>query len=106
MNVQFLLIGNDLSLRVLGLKDADTGDYIDDASVSAIVRDVAGNPVTGAEWPVTLSHVGGSNGDYRGVLQNTMNLREGHTYFVDVTADDGIGNIGFWKFKVPARYRS
>lgn len=80
-----LYIANDHVLELNGLKDAVTGSYINSATVTAVLKDQVGNQVPGQTWPLTLSYVSGSNGIYRGTLENTLSLTPGVRYVAEIT---------------------
>ncbi len=56
-------------------------------TVTATLVDEDGTTVTGQTFPLTLSYVAASNGNYRGVLEDDLNLTESASYWVQVTAD-------------------
>jgi hypothetical protein len=99
-----LLIGNDQTLTLEGLQDEVTSNYINDATVTATVKDRAGNAVSGQSWPLTLDYVTASDGIYRGNLEDTLVLAPGVSYFVEISAVAGAGK-GFWRFARKAMER-
>jgi hypothetical protein len=100
-----LLIGNDQSIQVSGLQDQNTGDYLDSATVTVTIKNPDGTAVSGGTWPLTLDYVTSSNGNYLGIIEDGVALIERRAYTIEVTADDGSGRIGFWKFTRFAIYR-
>lgn len=103
MNI--LLVGNDQVIELLGARDAVTGDYLNSKTVTCTVKDSDGVNVSGETWPITLSYIAASNGDYRGTLEDGLALEDGNTYIVEVHIDAGSDLIGFWRFEVVAQYR-
>jgi hypothetical protein len=103
MNV--LLIGNDQTLLVEGLQDEITGDYINNATVTATIKDKRDVAVAGQSWPATLAYVDDSNGNYRGNLEDGLELVQGRVYWVEITANAGSDIIAFWRFRLAAMYR-
>lgn len=99
-----LLIGNDQTLTLEGLQDEVTLAYINDATVTATVKDRSGNEVAGQSWPLTLDYVVLSNGTYQGNLEDALVLSRGASYFVEITATAGTGK-GFWRFQRKAMDR-
>jgi hypothetical protein len=104
--VDVLFIGNDQSIELTGLQDAISEAYINDASVTATVKTKEGVAVTGQSWPLTLAYVAASDGNYRGNLEDGLELIEATMYVIEVTADCGGDVIGFWRFNRQAVYRT
>lgn len=102
--MQVLFPGNDLTLRVNGVRDEVTSDYLNAATVTAVVKKTNGEEVAGQTWPLTLDYVAASNGNYIGNLEAGNTIVKGRTYKVEVTAQYG-GFAGFWSEDVPARER-
>jgi len=105
--VDVLLIGNDQTIEVLGLKDEVTGDFINGLvdAVTAHVKNKDGSNVGGETWPITLDYITGSDGDYRGNLDDAMELVNNRTYAIEIRVDAGAGLKAFWKFYRMAQYR-
>ena len=101
-----LYINNDNLLSVENLKNAATGVYINDATVSATLKNSSGVNVTGQSWPLTLTFVSSSNGVYRGTLEDGLVLNEGETYTAEITADAGADQIANWSISLPATKRT
>ena len=82
-----LYIGNDNEIELSGLADA-RGVYQNDALVNVTLKTLAGVNVAGQVWPLTLTYVTGSNGVYRGVLQDALvvTVNDSLRAHVDVTA--------------------
>lgn len=83
-----LYISNDNRIKYIGLKDAD-GNYQNAATVEVTLNDSNGNALSGQTWPLALSYVAGSNGDYQEVLQDTISgLKDGDqlTAVIDITS--------------------
>lgn len=73
----------------LNLRDEITNDPIIDATVTFALRDVYGNDVQGQAWPLNLTYRDGTNGDYLGILDNTIDLNVGHYYKGTITVVSG-----------------
>lgn len=86
-------VGCDQWLYLNSLQDSD-GTAITTATVTAVVDDEDGNPVSGIDNPLTLAHV--ASGNYRGLVPDTATLSEGARLTIEITADDGAGRKGFW----------
>ena len=97
--VAFVANTNILELR--GLKDALTGAFINNATVSiSDIQDEVGvgvGPVSGS--PFAMDYVTGSDGIYRGVLSNTWSFVAGECYIAFVEVDAGVDRIGHYEFR-------
>lgn len=93
-------VGNTNVVRLSGLKRADAGPYINDASVEVTVKDMAGNPVTGQTWPAGMPYVAGTDGNYEGVLSASLAIVAGRTYtaFVNANVPPGLA-VGHWEYR-------
>lgn len=80
-------------IKLLNLRDGETGSYINDASVIVSLFDVNGSNVTGETWPKTMTYVTGSNGQYKAVLTNGLSLTEDAEYEAVITASDGTNDL-------------
>lgn len=97
---------SDQLLEVDGLLDPTTGTYVNTATVRATMYEADGlTTVGGMTWPLTLSYVPTSNGDYNGLLEDGRELTEGNTYWLELTADAGGDLIKKWRWHDVARYR-
>lgn len=101
-----LLIGNDHIVELAGLHDEISGSYLNAATVTARLKTVAGVEVAGESWPITLTYVTGSNGNYRGTIEDAVVLESGKSYMLEITADGGGDLIGFWRKELIAQYRT
>ena len=81
----FWHIGSDQLVNLEALTDATDSSPVNDATVTAQLYDSEGEK-EGSVF--TLSHVTSSDGDYQGVLQNTLTatLVDGQSYFLLATA--------------------
>lgn len=91
--IRAILRASDNVISVTGVRNvlADEDEYLNFASVWASIFDSTGENVDGVVWPVTLDHVEGSDGDYRGLIPDTVQLEVGNFYRVRVSVDDGPG---------------
>lgn len=81
---------------------ASTGAYVNDATVTFALKDAAGNAVSGASG--SLSYVADSDGRYEGVLESTVSLIIGATYYLEITAVASGAN-GFRRIECVAAYQ-
>ncbi len=105
MAARVAFVKNTNLLEVIGLKDAVAGTFINDAAVTATIKDKAGVVVSGQSFPVTLVYVAGSNGDYRATLTKDLLLLDDIEYIAEITATATAGD-GFWKFPFVAECRT
>jgi len=78
---------NDQIIEIDGLQDALTLAYVNNAVATATLKDSTGASVTGLTG-VTLSYVSGSNGKYRGQVEETFSPALGN-YVLHVDANSG-----------------
>lgn len=80
-----LLIGNDQTLELKGLRDAN-GAFIAGATADAVLYESDGvTEVSGASWPLTLSYIG-KRGTYRAQLPTSLNVVNDRRYELKLTA--------------------
>jgi hypothetical protein len=103
-----LFIGNDQTIELEGLRDieAEAGEFINDATVTARIRDRLGVDVGGESWPIALNYVADSNGNYEGNFDDSIQLAEHGRYLIDLAVNAGSDLIGFWRQEAVAKYRS
>ncbi len=87
--VQILFRNNDHLLTLTGLQDSSDLSFVNDATVTATVKDINGNDVTGIVWPLTLAYVAASNGNYEVVLDKAIVITPGIEYVTEITVVSG-----------------
>ena len=98
-------IGSDNLFEVTGAQNVLTGDFLNSATVQVTVVDATTETeVNGETWPLTLSYVAASNGDYRGVLSDQLVLQEQQSLRYDVVVDAGAGLRREWRLFGIAEY--
>lgn len=104
MRVQVLAYRNAMLVEVLGVYDvALTTDpaspvYLNSKTVQVTLYREDGSTPANVTWPLTLSYVAASNGDYRGTVVYTVGLRPGDRGRAVVTFDGGGDLRGEWEF--------
>lgn len=88
---------NDNLLRVLGLRDGIANTYLNNATVEVSLKDSAGQDVAGQTWPLQLTYVVGSNGDYFGILSHDLSISEGEVVQATIIVNGGEGLYGQWE---------
>jgi hypothetical protein len=96
---QPLVINSDNYITLEGLKDSTNNQFINTATVTVTVYSPANVALSGTSWPVTMSYVASSNGNYRGILPATLVVNKGETLTAKVTATVG-GLSRVWDFDV------
>jgi len=99
-------VANTNLIEVVGLKSAIEGEFIADATVRVTVKDADGAEVSGQTWPTDMAYVATSNGNYRGILKDTLDLTAGTLYVAHVDADAGDDRIGHWEFNFTPKTRT
>lgn len=106
MRAKAIYLSNDHLLEVRGLKNIAADEYIDDATVTVTLVDEEGAEVSGQSWPLTLSHVAGSDGIYRGTLTDSLSLTVDLEYTAQITASGGSNLAGYWEIPLRAAIRA
>lgn len=92
-----LFIGNSNVVQLRGLRNAVTGQYINNATVAfSVLRN--GAAVSGGNG-IPMAYVPGSNGNYAGVLPETASLNS-TVHLVIITADAGSNADAVWTIRV------
>lgn len=101
-------VANTNLIEVLGLKSVVEDVFIADADVTVTVKDADGANVAGQTWPLTLASIDGTDpeGNYRGVLKDTLQLTAGTLYVAHVDVDAGADRIGHWEFAFKPKTRT
>lgn len=99
-------IYNDNLIEVTGLMNEESGEYINDADVSVKIVTLVGAEVGGETWPLVLSYVADSDGNYRATLSDSIAFTRNSAYVAQVTADGGPGLKAYWEIQVKAVTRS
>ena len=102
---QILFHENTMTIELLGLQDADDDSYINNATVTVTITDEDDVDVVGETWPVTMTYVAASNGDYRANLSYLMDIDPRNIYTAKVTAIATGGERANWKYPLVAEER-
>lgn len=94
-----LVIYDDNSnlLTIEGVKNEQSGAYINNAVVTVTLKDRDRKNLAGTTWPVTLSYVTASNGNYSGTVASTIKYPVGEfgLCIVQITASGGAAEFDF-----------
>lgn len=100
-----LLMGNDMVLQVDDLRDEISGAYLNAATVTVTLTDALGGSVGGATWPMTLTHVTGTDGTYRAALPYSLQLTANARYRATLNVNAGPGLVAQRVMPLVARQR-
>lgn len=78
--------GNDHVIKLLGLRDSRTGNYVNTATVESTIYNSRGQPLDGISWPLALGYVAASDGDYQADLDEEFVASLGSGYYMITTA--------------------
>jgi hypothetical protein len=90
-----LYLDNDNGLTLRGLHTKNPKTYVNDGTVGVTLRDSSGDALAGQSWPLAMSYVAGSDGDYVGTLEDTLVASVGDVGTVEIALAGSslIGNI-------------
>ncbi len=99
----FVANSNVLELTTLTSEVEDVP--INDATVTVTIKK-AGVAVAGISWPLTMDYVAASNGDYRAILSEGLDLENKGKYIAFIEANGGAGRVGHFEFPFTALTRT
>lgn len=99
-------VANTNVIELTGLTDAVDDTPINDATVTLTLKDADGNEVAGQTWPAPMDPVSGTDGLYRGIIEDDVEMVVGALYVAHVDVDAGPDRIGHWEFNFKARTRT
>ena len=104
--MELLYTNNDNILTLIGLTNEVTGSYINDATVTVTVKDESDVVVDGGSFPVTMTYVTSSNGNYQGLLGSGMDVTKFEEYraFVTISGDGYTGEFQVRMKAAPRRW--
>jgi hypothetical protein len=105
MTTSVVYVGNANVIELRGLKLVTDNTYVNDADVTVTVKDSAGADATGQAWPTTMDYVAASNGVYRAIVENDVDLVADATYYAFIDADSGANQVGHWEFAFVPKIR-
>jgi hypothetical protein len=91
-------VANTNVLDLTGLKNELTDAFINDATVTVTVKDASGAQVSGQAWPLTMSYVALSDGNYRAFLSSALPFAAKAKYTAYIEANGGANLVGHWEF--------
>ena len=95
MQIQ-LFIDNTMNVLLEGLA-FENGAYINDADSATVqIMDRNEVDVVGETWPLAMTYVPTSSGNYTAMLSSSLEIVKGHKYIVEVVAIKD-SNKGTWR---------
>lgn len=88
-SVRMIIYKDNDNLFEVKIKNAATGNYVNDATVAITIKDVFGNLVAGEVFPKEMTYIVGSNGKYQVTLSNFLSLVPGQNYTALITTSSG-----------------
>lgn len=101
-----IFVGNTNVIDLLGLSSEVDDAFINDASVEVTVVDESGVEVAGQSWPLAMSYLPGSDGNYRGFISDEVEFVPRDKYYARITADGGENRVGRWSFPFKPQTRT
>jgi len=101
-----IFLNNTGLVQLNGLKDAQTKTPINDAVVTITLKDADDVEVPGETWPVALSYVDGSDGNYSATFSDLIEVQDETDYTMSVTVTALDGSKASWDEPVTALVRS
>jgi hypothetical protein len=100
-----IYLSNDNLLSIEGLKNSSSGSFMNAATVTVTLKDSGGTSVSGQTFPVTLSYIAQTNGNYQATLENTLSMVEDSIYTATIAATSSGGLYATWDFNLTATKR-
>ena len=101
-----IYLSNDNLLSVSSLRNSSSGSFMNNATVTATLKDTGGTNVSGQTFPVTLSYIADSDGNYQMTLDNALSMVEDTTYVATITATSSSGLYAEWEMTLTATKRT
>jgi hypothetical protein len=103
--ILFINPQNTQTVKLNGLKDIVTGNFLDSAVITATLYDQYGN-ADSIFNNITLNYVPGSSGNYLGIVSGVgFSPMLGSGYKLKIDANQG-GILGHWEILVQIKQRS
>lgn len=89
---------SDNIIEVTSVTNVPTGAYLNNATVTLTLVDAAsGQNIAGQTWPLSLTYVTASNGNYRGTITDSAQLVDEQVLIAKITVDGGDGLKRYWE---------
>lgn len=103
--IHIVYAGNTSTVELRDLRTAVDGQMVDNATVRMTLYTLAGQPVAGQTWPITLGQVPGFPGRYTGSFSHLTMIQAGVTYEAVITVVLPNGSEAKWRETVQVRER-
>lgn len=105
-----VFVGNDHAVYLRGAQaiDVTTGQSLPLGATAVVqfrIQTPAGVDVAGETWPVTMTYIAGSPGDFIGILRAEVMLTAGQQYRFLGTVDNGPDQAGRWNMPLTVHTR-
>ena len=97
---------NDNLLELLGLRNEITEEFVDDATVTAVVKDRQGTEIGGQSWPLAMTYVTASEGNYLGVIDAALDVEPSDRVIAEITIAVTGGLEAFFKLPLIVKERT
>jgi len=109
--LHIIYVANDNLLTLSNLRNSvdPQGTYINSLAAGAVtvtIQDADSTEVGPVSWPVNLLYVASSNGQYRAVLDDSLQLTADDRYTAIVDVDAGGGLVAHWELPLIAVTRA
>ncbi len=101
-----IFLKNTGLVQINGLKDALTKTPVNDAVATVTLKELDGSEVSGETWPVSLSYLAGSDGNYAATFSDSVAILDEGDYIMEVSAIAPDGSKASWEEPVTAMIRS
>lgn len=103
-DIKIWYVDNDMVIECANVIDNISGNTVDDATITATLKDSEDVDVTGQIWPVTLDFV--SSGLYRKTVDKAVDVLDaiGYTLHIDLVTPGG--NDAHWEIPIGGETRT
>ncbi|GMQ79404.1 MAG: hypothetical protein BMS9Abin02_1992 [Anaerolineae bacterium] len=104
-DIQLWLKDNDMVIELASVTDKITGQLIDDATITATLKDSVGADVGGIAWPQTIDFTG-TSGLYQKTIDKSVVIVDGDGYTLIVDLSTPGGTDAHWEIPVGGDLRT
>ncbi len=106
MSIQVIFYANDNLFELLGLKNAETGAFINaGATITLDLHKKSDDSAVTGATALTMTYRAGSNGEYVTTIPDTASVDRNERYIAKITANAGAGLQGYWEIQVQSQVR-
>jgi len=104
-NIKIWYKDNDMVIEVADVTDKLTGSFVNDATVTATLKDSLGADVVGITWPQTIDYTG-TPGLYQKQVDKAAVIVDGDAYNLVVDLSTPGGTDAHWEIPVGGDVRT